>query len=155
MELIVDFPQQSERCRHSRRRSRFVTFDTEVEIKFVENLSLRSDLKSSLWSSRKELKSYKYHFALSVKEMKKCTAKGVYPRNIDADDFVGLENFVTDTSHLEVQARRRATRKAVMMEQHRQDKLGIYDISAFAAVSAKESEWARKRAHFFGALHKA
>ena len=125
---------------------------------FVENLSLCSDLKSTLWTSREEAKSYKYHFAVSVREMKKvldAVAKGDKgpANNVDIANFMGLENFMTESSHLEVQARRIATQRAVLMEQRHQAKIGIYDPDSLAVVSAEKTEWARKRSQFYGTLH--
>ena len=149
MDLIVDFP------RHPRRMPKRVTFANDIEI-FVENLALCSDLRANIWSSKDEMKSYKYQFAISVKEMRKfmaAVAKGEMLENVDTDNFVGLENFTTDSSHIEVQDRRSATRKAVLNEQKRQDKIGVCNIDSLARVSAAESKWARERAQFFGKLH--
>ena len=74
-------------------------------------------------------------------------------KDVDTDNFIGLENFITETSHIEVQAHRYATIRAILTEQQRQNEAGICDPDALAAVSIEESDWARDRAHFFGTLH--
>ena len=72
---------------------------------------------------------------------------------MDTSVFMGLENFLTDTSFQQVILRRKAIRRTVIFEQRRQLNAGIYNPDEIAQVSGAESGCSVKRAHIIGLIH--
>ena len=71
---------------------------------------------------------------------------------------MGLEAYLFESANVGVEyerstERKKAQRGAVLLEQFRQQKLGIQDPDTLAFVSEARSGWCRQRAHIIGLLH--
>lgn len=135
-----------------------VSFDEETEIKLVQ--SLVRDHKSDIWSSSDEMAYFKASLAYEVGVLRRslggnCTAEALLKLEQDNEAFtmMGLENFLSASACLEVEFRRRQTKRAVMAEQERQRLSRICDPDLLANASEVASYVSRKRAGIVGLLH--
>ena len=155
--LIVDFPesprQQPERAVPSSSRTR-VAFQDLVDVKFVENLSIK--YKTELWFSGREMKMFKYETAFHIRtiDSHNLTMAQYAEMNVrDTSVFMGLEVHLTKDTARNIVVRRRALWTAVRAEQQRQSKAGICDPAQMASVAKMESEVSSKRAQIIALIH--
>ncbi|KAL7538431.1 hypothetical protein ACHAXR_008541 [Thalassiosira sp. AJA248-18] len=149
LDLIVDFPE----VRGASYNTLQVSFATDIEVTFVDNLS---KYESDLWCSRQDLKAFKYQAALMIKKTKagNMSMAQFAEMNIhDTSTFLGLEKFLLDTTHQKIKWQNNAHRQAVLFQHRCQVHLGIYDADALARTSEATSDWSRKRARIIGLLH--
>ena len=168
-DLIVNFPSlddtptdtapshlgtPSPRRRHSIPMRR-VSFHEEVLYTKVENLS--NDYKSDLWFNKLEMKQFKSQTVSELRRLASNENPSSYITLLESNDdtthFLGLESCLSKKVHFEIALRKKALRKAIMFEQHRQRINGIYDPDLLANVSEVESDWARRRASLVAMLH--
>eukprot|EP01083_Nonionella_stella_P099836 280855_1 len=165
-DLIVDFPsrqafhssseqqQQSPSPPTSSSSRLQVSFSGDVDITFIQNLSY--DHKSDLWFTNREMKSFKYQTALilrSISSFDMTVAQFAEMNAQDTSAFLGLENYLSDTTSEKIKHRRNAICKGVLLEQKRQREAGICDPEAISMLSEAVSELSRRRAHIIGLLH--
>ncbi|KAL7536644.1 hypothetical protein ACHAXR_011039 [Thalassiosira sp. AJA248-18] len=154
MDLIVDFPQASRPCDTSPRQELRVSFANDFEVKFVEDLS--DKYKEVLWFSKRDIKKIKLQAAWIIKTIKanNMTVAQYAAQNIqETSVFMGLENYLSDTSTCEIRYQRRAMVRAVLIEQFRQLEEGIYDPDMMANVCLEASSWSTSRAQIIALLH--
>jgi hypothetical protein len=150
MDLIVDFPQN--RISSSLRKRR-VSFQDELDVKFVQNLSHKH--RDDIWFSADEMHSFGYKTALTVRTITSTMTMAEYAELHvkDTSAFLGLEKYFTDTSHQKIKDQRRVVRRAVFLEQQRQLRAGIYDPDEMANVAKAASDWSWKRARIIALIH--
>ncbi|KAL7528713.1 hypothetical protein ACHAXR_002587 [Thalassiosira sp. AJA248-18] len=143
MELIVDFPQPRQR----------VSFHPHIEVRFVENLAVNH--KADLYFSEYNIKSFRYQTKLTLKQISsKMTMAQYAEMNVsDTSTFMGLENYLSESTPRKITGRRRAVVKAVCMEQQRQVEAGVSDQAKMANVAQAESEVSLRRAQIIALLH--
>ena len=93
LDLIVDFPNQNSTCSSPR-----VSFSSNIEMKFVENLSIEH--KSTLWHTPTDMENHKRHAALvlrCVRSMNLSMAQFAENNVGTTEVFMGLENFLRDS----------------------------------------------------------
>ncbi len=181
MDLIVDFPQTGEASsstyqaeespsprpspsdhhddettssRARARARRGVTFATEVDMTFIENLTFEH--KSTLWFSSLQLKSFNIQLTRLLRAIHTSDLSVAQYAELNASDtanFMGMENYLSKTSSNEIRYQRRAMRAAILLEQERQRGEGVYDPDAMASVSEAASDWSRKRSQLIALIH--
>ena len=161
--LIVDFPQDHIRTPLQKKSSRSVSFDQEMEVKFVSNLSIHH--KSDLWFSRRDYQLFKHDLATAgrlIRAKRTISEKDDYLNLLlqeageedgDTVSFLGLERHLSDSTMENIVNARRRILGAIFVEQDHQMNEGFYDADALANVSEAESEWSRQRARVIGLLH--
>ena len=167
MALIVDFPshrpdlhiavdRRAPPMTATPPRSRRVSFGQEIKVNFVR--SLVWEHKSDIWLSADEMALFKASLAYEVWALRRslggsCTAEALLKREDDENfTMMGLENHLSSSACRTVEARRRATRRAVMFEQERQRRSGSSDPDLLANVSEVASVVSRRRARIVGLL---
>jgi len=153
MALIVDFPQQSSHASPPNEQ-RKVSFGELSDVKFVENIALQH--RADLWFSKDEIDSFKYelaHILQQVRLLGLTMAQFAEQNAQDTSAFLGLEDYLSKVTFLEIKNRRRAVIRAVLVEQDRQNRFGIVDSEAIANVSRTVSDVAERRARIIGMLH--
>ena len=148
MDLIVDFPQAS------KRNEKRVSFVDTVEINFVENLSCKH--KDDLWYSKHEMISFPSQAAKVLRTLRANKMTMVQYAELHIQEthaFLGLEGYMSVTAACEIKYQRQAIRRAVLSEQKRQLRTGIYDPNAMAIVSQAASDWSCKRARIIALIH--
>ena len=168
-ELILDFPQQQ----HHRRRyassspslatttttkkkkkiKKSVSF-SELSMMAVTENNLSYASKSDLWYTQNDIKSFRLDCAHMIHELKQSSK--LRP---NSTNMMGLEGYLFNSSVGPTQ-RRKEVRIAVLLEQHRQRCLGIYDEDddddlhiLLARASQRASKLCRKRAEVIGLIH--
>ena len=152
MDLIVDFPQHNSPWNMAPPRR--VTLATHIEVKYIENLSLK--YKADLWFSTQEFESIKSGMARDVRSILSSgmTVADYAEVNVhDTSAFMGLENYFFQNTRQNIRDRRGAIWKAVLSEQQRQLDVGVHDPESMAAIAEAASEKSRKRARIIGLLH--
>ena len=163
-DLILDFPQQHQhRRRYASSSPSLATTTTTKKKKKIKksvsfselsmltittnNLSYAS--KSDLWYTQNDIKSFRLDCAHMIHELKQSCP--------NSTDTMGLEGYLFNSS---VGPRRKEVRIAVLLEQHRQRCLGIYDEDddddlhiLLARASQRASKLCRKRAEVIGLIH--
>lgn len=153
--LIVDFPQGPRDLAQIYQDYPRVSFAGEVDMKFVENLSITHD-KADLYFTDREIKSFKLNVARLLRDIRslKLTVAQYAEINVsNTSAFMGIENHLSEQTTQGILNRRRSIRNAVLAEQDRQMKAKIYDPDEMAKVSQAESERSRLRAHLIGMMH--
>ena len=150
MDLIVDFPQN--RISSSLRKRR-VSFQDELDVKFVQNLSHKH--RDDIWFSADEMHSFRYQTALTVRAITSTMTMAEYAEFHveDTSAFLGLESYLTKDALLGIRHRKEAIRVAVLSEQRRQYRSGINDPDALARVSQAASDLSTRRARIIGMIH--
>ena len=139
---------------HMRRYT--VSFSEESKLAFVKDLTA---LKSDLWYTEDETMGFKYEAAYKIRTITSTMSMAEYAKlkSNDTSAFMGLEAFLfeadVEVGYKRSKERKKAQRGAVLLEQFRQQKLGIQDPDALAFVSEERSGWCRQRAHIIGLLH--
>ena len=149
MDLIVDFPHNRAHPQNEPR----VSF-ADIEINFVENLSY-SNQRDSIWFSAEEMHSFRYQAALTVRTITSTMTMAEYAELHvkETSAFLGLENYLTQDAFRAIKHRKGAIQRAVLSEQHRQDRLGINDPDALASASQSVSDMSTRRARIIGMMH--
>lgn len=164
-ELILDFPQQQHhRRRYASSSPSLATTTTDTEkmkkmkksVSFSElsmmtvttsNLSYAS--KSDLWYTQNDIKSFRLDFAHKIHKLKQSSKL----RRPNSTDIMGFEGYLFNSLVGPMQ-RRRDVRIAVLLEQHRQRRLSMYeDPHMLARASQRASKLCRKRAEVIGLIH--
>ena len=140
---------------HMRRHT--VSFSEKSKLAFVKDLTA---LKSDLWYTEEETMGFKYEAAYKIRTITSTMSMAEYAKlkSNDTSAFMGLEAYLFESANVGVgykrsTERKKAQRGAVLLEQFRQQKLGIQDPDALAFVSEARSGWCRQRAHIIGLLH--
>jgi hypothetical protein len=163
MDLIVDFPQhrgssafhnRASSRRASSQRNRAVSFQEQVDMKFIKNLSC-SKHRDDIWFSSDEMHSFRYQAARTVRAITSTMTMAQYAEFHveDTSAFMGLESYLTKDALLGIAHRKEAIRVAVLSEQRRQYHSGINDPDALARVSQDVSDLSTKRAQIIGMIH--
>ena len=161
MDLIVDFPQhraspprKQHTARASSRRKRAVSFQEEVEIIFVKNLSC-SKHRDDIWFSADEMDSFRYQAARTVRAITSTMTMAQYAEFHvkDTSAFMGLESYLTKDAFRGIKHRKVAVQTAVLSEQYRQYRSGTSDPNALAQVSQEVSGLSTRRARIIGMIH--
>ena len=161
MDLIVDFPQhraspprKQHTARASSRRNRAVSFQEEVEIIFVKNLSC-SKHRDDIWFSSDEMHSFRYQTALTVRAITSTMTMAQYAEFHvkDTSAFLGLEKYLSQDAFRGIKHRKEALQRAVLSEQRRQYRAGINEPDALARVSQAASDLSTRRARIIGMIH--
>ena len=149
-QLIVDFPHK----RASSRRNRGVSFQEEVDIRFVKNISC-SKHRDDIWFSADEMRSFRYQTALTVRAItsKMTMAEYAELHVEDTSAFLGLESYLSQDVLQGIKRRKEAILGAVLSEQLRQSRVGINDPDALAQVSQSISDLSTRRARIIGMIH--
>ena len=66
---------------------------------------------------------------------------------------VGMEKIITTEVTLQVKQRQAKHLQTILVEQLRQDILGVVDMEALSRLSHSSSEWTRCRAHKYAAAY--
>lgn len=152
MDLIVDFPQHP--TDHSTSASPGVSFQDHCDVYLVDNFSMYKD---DLWYSKSEITSTKQdstRFLICLRDVIGVTlAEYALMHPQDTSAFLGLEKYFTLKTSQQILIRRRGVGAAVLKEQKRQGRLGIYDMDRFAEVSRAQTILCRRRARIIGLLH--
>ena len=134
-----------------------VSFSEKSKLAFVKDLTA---LKSDLWYTEEETMGFKYEAAYKIRTITSTMSMAEYAKlkSNDTSAFMGLEAYLFESANVGVgykrsTKRKKAQRGAVLLEQFRQQKLGIQDPDALAFVSEARSGWCRQRAHIIGLLH--
>ena len=146
MDLIVDFPEQQPK--------QSVAFAEESYLVIIESYIGRYDL----WYTGEEMQLFKWKIARKLQLIKSVglTVAQYAELNIEnTSSFLGLETYLTETGPQEVVERRRASKRAVLLEQTRQTRLGLNDPEAMARISERLSELSRMRSRIIGQLQTA
>eukprot|EP01083_Nonionella_stella_P123184 371078_1 len=149
MNLIVDFPATIP----SRNNSR-VSFADDLQITFIANLT--NAHKDTLWFTNREMKHFKYQSAMILKALQLNNMTMAQFAELNANEtsaFMGLENYLSETTTREIKYQRDAIRRQVLHEQDRQIREGVHDLDAMASVSEAASDWSRKRAGIIALIH--
>ena len=139
----------------SHMRKHTVSFLEESKLAFVKDLTA---LKSDLWYTEEETMGFKYEAAYKIRTITSTMSMAEYAKlkSNDTSAFMGLEAYLFESANVGYKRsteRKKAQRGAVLLEQFRQQKLGIQDPDALAFVSEERSGWCRQRAHMIGLLH--
>jgi len=123
---------------------------------FVENLVIQH--KADLWFSKLEMKSFKYVTAMTLRTIKAAnmTIAEYAERNAaDTSLFMGLENYLTNSTSDSIRRRRRAVVEAVLLEQARQIMAhdGICDHEKLAKISEAVTAVDQRRAYIIALIH--
>lgn len=148
MDLIVDFPPRA-------RPLRRVSFDESLSVRLVDDLTIEH--KASMWFTQSELVGFQHR-------MKKLVAAIHLSRDIsmasfaeanveNTGAFMGLENYMPDSMPRSIAIRRKAVARAVLSEQERQLRAGIYDPDEMARISESLTELGKTRSLVIGLLH--
>jgi hypothetical protein len=150
VDMIVDFPQN----RDTSLRKRRVSFQDEVDIKFVKNLSC-SKHRDDMWFSADEMHSFRYQTALTVRAITSTMTMSEYAEFHveDTSVFLGLEKYLSQDAFRGTKHRKEAILGAVLSEQLRQSRVGINDPDALAQVSQSISDLSTRRARIIGMIH--
>ena len=146
-DLIVDFPPVRRVAPHKTPR---VSFANEIRIEFVERLS------TDLWYSRQDIQAFKFQTALILKMAKANNMNIAQLAEMNVQDtsvFLGLEKLFSDTTYREIEHQKYMHRRAILSEQLRQLRHGVYNADALARESEATSDWCRRRARIIGLLH--
>jgi len=147
MDLIVDFPRR-------RSRTQGVSFADHLEVKIIKNLS--HEHKDDLWFTEHDIRRFKRRVALMMWYISSIdmTVSQYAKDNIhDTSAFLGLERYLSENTAKQTRYRRRAIRKAVLLEQRHQMGMGIHDPETIAEIAVQMSGLSRKRACIIGLLH--
>ena len=149
MDLIVDFPRNRASSQHKRK----VSFQDEVDMKFITNLSFKH--RGDIWFSADEMRSFRYQTALTVREItsKMTMAEYAELHVEDTSAFLGLESYLSQDVLQGIKRRKEAILGAVLSEQLRQSRVGINDPDALARVSQAVSDLSTRRARIIGMIH--
>ena len=134
---------------------RNVSFSDVSKLTFVKDLT---PLKSDLWYTEQETMGFKYEAAYKIRKITSTMSMAEYAKlkSNDTSAFMGLEAHLFESPNVGYKRsteRKKAQRGAVLLEQFRQQKLGIQDPDALVFVSEARSGWCRQRAHIIGLLH--
>ena len=129
-----------------------VCFSQDIEIRFIPNeVKNRHDL----WFSEKEINSFKNQPKLMLGTLKAngLTLAQVAKENIESSEvFMGLDNYMTESSASEIVIRRKMMYRDLMREQKRQ-RSGVYDAEMFTRVARAHSSWFMNRAFIIAKIH--
>ena len=148
MDLIVDFPQASPP------NEKRVSFVDTIEINFVENLSHKH--KDDLWYCGHEMNTIKFETDRVLRTLRANKMTMVQYAQLHIQEthaFMGLEGYMSATTAREIKYQRQNIRRAVLSEQHRQLRAGIYDPDAMTIVSRAASDWSCRRARIIALIH--
>ena len=108
MDLIVDFPQN--RISSSLRKRR-VSFQDELDVKFVQNLSHKH--RDDIWFSADEMHSFRYKTALTVRTITSTMTMAEYAELHvkDTSAFLGLEKYLSQDAFRGIKHRKRSNPK--------------------------------------------
>lgn len=162
MDLIVDFPQAL--CIHASPLASEqengpavlrgkVSFANAVKVHFIEKLS---EYKEDLWYSGQDIADIQRRPGRLMRALREhgVTFEDYVRMNMqDTSAFLGLENYLSRATTLEVMRRRGAVKAAVRYEQRRQNEMGVRDFDTMAHVASEASLWSRKRARTIALLH--
>ncbi len=138
--LIVDFPRHQRNTPKPR-----VTFDTQIEMKFVESLRYTPS-KTDLWYNKQEMNEVKLQGAFLVRKIRSMKmsmsefAEANATGRQDTLAFLGLENFLNERIPLQVKAKRRELQHVVRHEQRRQICEDVEDPERLAEVCESVTE---------------
>jgi hypothetical protein len=144
MDLIVNFPQSRAR----------VSFATHTEVITVKNIAIEH--KTDLWYTTSELKSFRRDAALLIISIhySGMTEDQYAELHVsESSAFLGIENYLSKATTIEVAKRRRAIVDAVLLEQERQYRSGDIDAGIMAVTSEAISGLSTRRARLIARLH--
>mmetsp|Transcript_11897 Transcript_11897/g.20662 ORF Transcript_11897/g.20662 Transcript_11897/m.20662 type:complete len:153 (-) Transcript_11897:93-551(-) len=136
-------------------RGRSVSFDDQLEMKLIENVSI--DHKDDLWFSDEEIESFEQRHRSFLRKLKSNNMNidrfAELLSGQDTSAFLGLENYLSESSLKAIVFRRKALSMAIQLEQKRQSSAGIRDSKRLAHISEVGSQPATKRARIIALLH--
>ena len=107
---------------------------------------------SSLWSASRPI--YGTADKTSKRSNSRVTIAQLAEMNVqDTSVFLGLEKLFSDTTYREIEHQKYMHRRAILSEQLRQLRHGVYNADALARESEATSDWSRRRARIIGLLH--
>ena len=162
-DLIVDFPQQSQRNR------RVVRFADTAQLRIVqrhEDNQRHKVARHELWYTKSESDLMKLAIKRDVRQVRVQALAGAHlthavSRNDDASaeesttSCIGIEHLITPAWTLEVKACRARCKRAVLAEQAKQDQdpSARFRWEAIALASLAQTRTAASRARKLGKLH--
>ena len=160
--LLVDFPrpQPSSSTAKNRINNMDVDKDTRKSVSFskfsemmiIKRIPYTDKDKQVLWYSSEDVRLFKLNYAYMAQQLTSVTSIDLI--SLDSAVFLGLEGCIdTALSCCSTQQRRQDMQSAVLLEQLRQQSLGIHDPCAMAKRSEYESQVSRERAQLIAKVH--
>ena len=154
MKLIVDFPS-SRRLNSYAEERRSVRFSDNSYVKYIANLT--TEYRSNIWYTQEESRRFKRDIAILLRELKSngITLATIAKQRVEQDTscFMGLESFLTESTHTQILIHKKAHYKAVFDEQQWQLCAGIDDPDALANVAHASSRMSRERSMLIAKIH--
>ncbi len=131
-----------------------VSFSDRATVTLVENLSLQHG--ADLWFSKREMDSFKKQAALLLRTMASNDVTVAEYAEMHLDDtsaFMGLEDHMTPSATGRIRERRGAVRRAVWLEQWRQNATSAFDPDAMRRALEEITAESFQRAQVIAMLH--
>ena len=129
-----------------------VSFSKFSEMMIIKRIPYTDKDKQVLWYSSEDVRLFKLDYAYNAQQLASVTSIDLI--SLDSVVFLGLEGCIdTALSCCSTQQRRRDMQSAVLLEQLRQQSLGISCPCAMAERSEQESQVSRERAQLIAKVH--
>ena len=162
--LLVDFPRPQPSSSTAKNRinnmdvdkdmRKLVSFSKFSEMMIIKRIPYTDKDKQVLWYSSEDVRLFKLNYAYMAQQLTSVTSIDLISLDLDSAVFLGLEGCIdTALSCCSTQQRRQDMQSAVLLEQLRQQSLGIHDPCIMAERSEHESQVSRKRAQLIAKVH--
>ncbi len=129
-----------------------VSFSKFSQMMIIKRKPYTDTDKQVLWYSSEDVRLFKLDYAYNAQQLASVTSIDLI--SLDSVVFLGLEGCIdTALSCCSTQQRRQDMQSAVLLEQLRQQSLGLHDPCAMAETSKYESQVSRKRAQLIAKVH--
>jgi len=130
-----------------------VSFSKFSQMMIIKRKPYTDTDKQVLWYSSEDVRLFKLDYAYNVQQLS-ASITNIDLISMDSVVFLGLEECIdTALSCCSTQQRRRDMQSAVLLEQLRQQSLGISCPCAMAERSEQESQVSRERAQLIATIH--
>ena len=163
--LLVDFPRSQPSSSTATITNRTTNMDVEdkksvsfskfTEMMIIKRIPYTDKDKQVLWYSSEDVRLFKLDYAYNVQQLALAAVTSIDLISLDSVVFLGLEGCFINTalSSRSTQQRRQDMQSAVLLEQLRQQSLGISCPCAMAERSEHESLVSRERAQLIAKVH--
>ena len=138
--MLIEYPDKDERRLRWYTQSEYGIFKCKL-LEDLCSISIQDDMIS-------------YHPVTAVSSGEETLTS---PNRSESESFtimcVGMEKIITTEVTLQVKQRQAKHLQTILVEQLRQDILGVVDMEALSRLSHSSSEWTRCRAHKYAAAY--